>query len=76
MNFKYKKPQINADEHRYFPASEFSKTTHRKERKATQQKSLCSLFPLWLIAFSTQAHERAPLRPAPVIHLRTSRAGG
>ena len=28
------KPQMNADERRYFPASEFSKIIHRKERKA------------------------------------------
>ncbi len=40
-----KKPQINADERRYFPASDFIKTIHRKvrkERKATQHKSLRS----------------------------------
>jgi len=35
------KPQINADERRYAPASEFSKIIHRKERKVMQQESLC-----------------------------------
>jgi len=72
-----KKPQINADERRYFPASEFSKTTHRKgrkEHKAAQQESLRPLRSLWLNAFFAPAHERAP--PSPAVHSRLSRAGG
>ncbi|WP_218837851.1 hypothetical protein, partial [Candidatus Methanoperedens nitratireducens] len=53
MNSKYKKPQINTDERRcilatgfadffasrVFPITESGRTTHRKERKAVQQKS-------------------------------------
>jgi hypothetical protein len=48
MNSKYKKPQINADERRYFQRTVFGKTTHRKgrkERKAAQQESLLSCVP-------------------------------
>ncbi len=65
------KPQINADERRYAPASVFSKIIHRKERKAMQQGSLRSLR---LNFFFAPTHERAP--PAPAVHLRMSRAGG
>jgi hypothetical protein len=72
-----KKPQMNADERRYFPASESSKTIYRKgrkERKATHQESLCPLCSLWLDTSSTPAHERAP--PQPAVHPRLSRVGG
>jgi len=69
-----KKPQINADERRYVHVTGFGKTTHRKERKAAQQESLCPLCSLWLNAFSVPAPERA--QPAPAVHLRSSRAGG
>lgn len=30
---KYRKPLMNADERRYFPASDFSNIIHRKVRK-------------------------------------------
>jgi len=75
-----KKPQMNADERRYFPASEFSKTIHRKghkERKVAQHEPFLSLRPLRslrLNVFSAPAHERA--QPVPAVHLRTSRTGG
>jgi len=39
-NYKYKKPQINADERRYIPVTYFIKITHRKERKVAQQEPL------------------------------------
>ena len=71
---KYKKLWINVDECRYLPVAYFIKTTHRKgrkERKAFQQESLCSLR---LNSFSTPAHERTP--PALIVHPRLSRAGG
>ncbi|VVB85093.1 Uncharacterised protein [uncultured archaeon] len=51
MNPEYKKPQMNADERRYFPASRFIKIIHcngHKEREAMHQESLCSL---WLNAW-------------------------
>jgi hypothetical protein len=67
----------NADERRYFLASEFSKTTHRKgrkARKAMQHESLCPLRSLRLNVFFAPAHERA--LPAPAVHLRSSRVGG
>ncbi len=67
------------DERRYFPVTDFIKTTHRKgrkERKAAQQESLRPLRPPWLNTSSAPAHERAPPQPAPAVHLRSSRAGG
>ncbi len=71
-----KKPQMNADERRYFPASDFSKIIHRKgrkERKAMQQESLRPLRSLRLNVFSTPAHERTP--PQPALQSRLNRAG-
>jgi hypothetical protein len=70
-----KKPQINADERRYFPITDFSKIIHRKGRKAAQQESLCPLRSLRLKVFSAPAHERAPQQPALAVHPRLSRAG-
>ncbi|MBU4077605.1 MAG: hypothetical protein KKI06_13045 [Euryarchaeota archaeon] len=71
MNFKYKKPQINADERRLISS------VHRKgckESKAMKQESLRPLRSLRLNVFFAPAPERAP--PAPPVHLRLSRAGG
>ncbi|NJD77926.1 MAG: hypothetical protein FIB08_12670 [Candidatus Methanoperedens sp.] len=69
------KPQMNADERRYFLASDFIKIIHRKERKerkAMRPESLRPLRSLRLNVFSTPAHGCAP----PALCPRLSRAGG
>lgn len=74
--FRGEKQQITAEEHRYFPVSDFSKKTHRKgrkEHKAAQHEPLCPLCSPWLNTFSAPAHVRAP--PA-LYSWRSSRAGG
>jgi len=75
MNFKYKKPQINADERRYVHAAGFSEIIHNKGRKAMHQESLRPLRSLRLNVISAPAHERAPPQPAPAVCLWRS-AGG
>jgi len=72
---KYNEPQINADERRYINVTGVGAIHRkvRKERKAAQQDSLCTLGSPRLNAFPAPAHERAP---QPAIHLRLSRAGG
>jgi|GEM_PF-5691457 len=75
MNRRYKEPQMNADERRYFPVTDFSKITHRKgrkERKAVQQEPLRPLRSLRLDVSLAQAHERAPPQPALTVRLRLS----
>jgi len=67
--------KVYADERRYVHAAGFGEIIHRKgrkERKATEQESLCPLYSPWLNASSAPAHGRAP---QPAVHSRLSRAG-